>query len=678
MTEQQHAEKSEKTDSRFGLLSSGPSSPATETKGFNNVEEVKELYHLPRAKEKKSIGKSASCDFEAFKEGLYAPSALFQCFKTQSQRLPFWILAMWKLMFSETFGNKFDVNWTDKHGDKGQYIDIEIRVNGLRNNNLSYAIIIHLETNRITVQGQNYQEFVEKVFPEILELVNSLIAENDGEDHTTIANTCVERTTGKKFKSLDGSDPPQLGNQVSSTRIKDSQSVLSLLSNDIVNIQASLNKLNINDLLQTIIDNQNSINKRLNNMEGKIQASQQPSSGVSDNLLDHFKGIKNCVAATGNQLSKTVREDLKEVHAKNAEVSLLMKELDIKSNEISALKVKIKGLQSGASKLDSLEKEKESLRNQLLAIENQNNRLQKDNEVYQSEIDSLSTENRKLEEELIYIKSESMSVQKVNEVLSNQSSFLKDQILSKDKVIDALINNQKLSASSNSGERNQVRPKPNEAQSNQVLLMGDSIIKLVEPEKLLGRNPETKVSKVTAYTWDEAKEALSDPDILIPNHVVLHLGTNDIRDGKALDDILGSAKEAVQSIFNRNKEAKVFISSVIPRGDDANLEIERVELNLKLLKWSHEEEKIHLIDNSNLAHRGRINDKLYGMDKVHLNLEGSKILASNISFPLKEQLGLVTNQQVQGQRKDWRDLRRRGRRGGPYNGGFRQRSWSPS
>ncbi len=96
--------------------------------------------------------------------------------------------------------------------------------------------------------------------------------------------------------------------------------------------------------------------------------------------------------------------------------------------------------------------------------------------------------------------------------------------------------------------------------------------------------------------------------------------------------ILESAKEAVSSIFNRNKETKVSIISVIPRGDDANLEIERVELNLKLLKWSYEEEKIHLIDNSNLAHRGRINDKLYGKDKVHLNMEGSKILASNIIF----------------------------------------------
>ncbi len=165
-----------------------------------------------------------------------------------------------------------------------------------------------------------------------------------------------------------------------------------------------------------------------------------------------------------------------------------------------------------------------------------------------------------------------------------------------------------------------------------MLLMGDSIIKLVEPEKRLARCPETKVSKVTAYTRDEAKEALSDPNMHIPNHVVLHLGTNDIRDGKALDDILESAKEAVRSFFNRNKETKVSIISVIPRGDDANLEIERVELNLKLLKWSYEEEKIHLIDNSNLAHRGRINDKLYGKDKVHLNMEGSKILASNIIF----------------------------------------------
>ncbi len=90
MTERSLAETSpDKVESSLG-----PSAPFSTTKGkddFNSVEEVKNFYGLPRAKEKKATGKSASCEFEAFKEGLYAPTALFHCFKTQGQRLPFYV-----------------------------------------------------------------------------------------------------------------------------------------------------------------------------------------------------------------------------------------------------------------------------------------------------------------------------------------------------------------------------------------------------------------------------------------------------------------------------------------------------------------------------------------------------------------------------------------------------------
>ena len=108
------------------------------------------------------------------------------------------------------------------------------------------------------------------------------------------------------------------------------------------------------------------------------------------------------------------------------------------------------------------------------------------------------------------------------------------------------------------------------------------------------------------------------------------------------------------------------------------LDMERQELNLKLLKWSHDVENLHFIDNTNLSLRGKINDKLYAADKVHLNPEGAKFLISNFSFNLKEQLGIPNpymNQQSQVQK---RGFRRGGRRGGSYNNTPRQGSWSPS
>ena len=77
---------------------------------FSSVEEVENFYKLPRAKEKKVTGKSASCEYEAFKEGLYMPSASFHCFKTQGPRLPLWILAMTKILYSDSFSSHTTLN----------------------------------------------------------------------------------------------------------------------------------------------------------------------------------------------------------------------------------------------------------------------------------------------------------------------------------------------------------------------------------------------------------------------------------------------------------------------------------------------------------------------------------------------------------------------------------------
>ena len=121
-------------------------------------------------------------------------------------------------------------------------------------------------------------------------------------------------------------------------------------------------------------------------------------------------------------------------------------------------------------------------------------------------------------------------------MLKSHSDFLKDQIISKDQVINSLVGNSKSPAlTKDVGHQDQ--QKANEV-GDQVLIMGDSIIKLIEPEKLLFRNPEIKVTKASAYTWDDAIEAAKEPTQPIPNNVVLHIGTNDIRDGKPVDSIL--------------------------------------------------------------------------------------------------------------------------------------------
>ncbi len=107
----------------------------------------------------------------------------------------------------------------------------------------------------------------------------------------------------------------------------------------------------------------------------------------------------------------------------------------------------------------------------------------------------------------------------------------------------------------------------------QVLLVGDSIIKLIEPERLPSSWVGIKSVKHTVYTWNSLFEFIEYPDQVIPNNIIVHIGTNDIRDGKEIEDIVRCAKESVKIIHSRNAQAKISISSLIPRGDDAVLDL---------------------------------------------------------------------------------------------------------
>ena len=139
-------------------------------------------------------------------------------------------------------------------------------------------IMVLLESNRISVQGQHYLEFINSIVPDILERVNTLGNAHQVPDKKLITKPTQDRSVGKKFKSVDDPQHDQDGSVIAAEESKaqsvsESKNLISQMSDDIASIQASLQKLDINDLLQTVISNQNDINKRLNVMEAKFHSS---------------------------------------------------------------------------------------------------------------------------------------------------------------------------------------------------------------------------------------------------------------------------------------------------------------------------------------------------------------------------------------------------------------------
>ena len=124
-------------------------------------------------------------------------------------------------------------------------------------------------------------------------------------------------------------------------------------------------------------------------------------------------------------------------------------------------------------------------------------------------------------------------------------------------------------------------------------------------------------------------EVLKDADM-----IVLHSGTNDIKTGTS-ETCLDKMTFTVAFLQEINPGVKIVPSNIAPRGDAEVLDINHREFNIKLLKEYSLDPNVTISDNNNLSRHGSIIEKFYGRDNVHLNREGTKLLASNISKSLK-------------------------------------------
>ena len=169
----------------------------------------------------------------------------------------------------------------------------------------------------------------------------------------------------------------------------------------------------------------------------------------------------------------------------------------------------------------------------------------------------------------------------------------------------------------------------------EVLLLGDSTIKQIIPEHLLPRSCDVTFDKQTVYHLQEIKSLVESSPSTFKNAsiTVIHCGTNDVKSqtAEACFDTMKSVVDSLQAI---NHKMKIVLSCIAPRDDEESYDINRQELNLRLLKDYSLNPVVTLCDNNNLANHGRIINKFYAIDKIHLNEEGSSVPASNISSTL--------------------------------------------
>ena len=157
-----------------------------------------------------------------------------------------------------------------------------------------------------------------------------------------------------------------------------------------------------------------------------------------------------------------------------------------------------------------------------------------------------------------------------------------------------------------------------------VIILGDSMTKLLngwEMAKKIQSNCKIFVKTFSGATVscmeDYMKPSLRNP----PDHLILHVGTNDLSSGKCAVEIAESILKLVCRL--KNEIHDVSVSTIILRTDDKKLNEKGMEVNLHLKELS-KEKNIFLIDNSRKIKAQHLNK-----GKLHLTKYGSRILSNN-------------------------------------------------
>ena len=192
-------------------------------------------------------------------------------------------------------------------------------------------------------------------------------------------------------------------------------------------------------------------------------------------------------------------------------------------------------------------------------------------------------------------------------------------------------------------ERNSSRQKPYE-HNNEVILLGNSILKGIIPERLCSKFISDKAS---AFTTSSVLECV-DKCNKTYKCVVLQLITNDVM-SKGPAEITKEMESLVLRIHQKWKPKSVIISAAPPVKDpEMNCAISIT--NAMCRKLANRSKLSVFCSHDNFYYRGQQDSRLFLPDGIHLSSEGTKLLSNNLKHIILEELDIYLSYRQQ----EWR------------------------
>ena len=219
----------------------------------------------------------------------------------------------------------------------------------------------------------------------------------------------------------------------------------------------------------------------------------------------------------------------------------------------------------------------------------------------------------------------------------DHTSSKKDNKINKNEItlVESSDNNNRSNEAKNddnpSTEEKKQTKEPIANKKSKVFILGDSMVKHIqgwEINRKLDYKENVYVrqfsgAKINCMS-DYVKPCTRENN---PDHIIFHVGTNDIPSTKTPEFIARSILDLAKNVFSEN--CSVSVSNIIPRNDQWNNKVREVNDCLARLCTN---ENISLIDYSrSIDHRKHLNNS-----KLHLNIRGSNKLRDNFMKYVKE------------------------------------------
>ena len=170
-------------------------------------------------------------------------------------------------------------------------------------------------------------------------------------------------------------------------------------------------------------------------------------------------------------------------------------------------------------------------------------------------------------------------------------------------------------------KKQKISPTNDKNKKRVVAIIGDSMLKHVKGYKL-----SNKESKVVVKTFPGAKTSCMEHYMIPtldqkPDVVILHCGTNDLKNQQP-EEVCKNIVNLGKEISRKSENTSVVISGIVPRGDDLNENVVKVN---EFLEIACNDCNIGFIDNSNIDNQRHLNNS-----RLHLNVHGTLELEKNL------------------------------------------------